>query len=123
MKMWKLPVITGDDVVASNFIFVDASTLQDVTVGATTAVFSGLGWVLTFTFDGTNAAEKLLNANKMGNYLTPLLLQYNGNSVNKVAGVGIFELWKGLSTPDISALTGIEKTGDLGNAIVSLALS
>tara|TARA_R110000822_G_C14886347_1_gene447185 strand:+ start:106 stop:477 length:372 start_codon:yes stop_codon:yes gene_type:complete len=123
MKMWKIPVITTDDVVADNFIFVDASTLQDVTVGATTTVFSGLGWVLTFTFDGTNAAEKLLNANLMANYLTPLLLDYNGNDVNRKEAVKIFELWKGLSTPDISALTGIEKTGDLGNAIVTLALS
>ena len=123
MKMWKLPVITSDDVVASNFIYVDISTLQDVTVGATTTVFAGTGWTLTFTFDGTDGAEKLANANLMADYLVPLMLEYNGNNVNRKESQKVYELWKGLDTPAISALTGIEKTGDLGNAIVSLALS
>ena len=123
MKMWKIPVITADDVVASNFIWVDVSTFQDATVGATTAVFTGLGWTLTFTLDGTDGAEKLVNTNLMAAHLVPLMLDYCGNDVNRKEAVKVYNLWDGLDTPAISALTGIEKTGDLGNAIVSCVLS
>jgi len=123
MKMWKLPKITSDDVVAGNFIYADVSTLQDCTITNTTAVFTGLGWVLTFTIDGTDAAESRANAQLMVDHLLPLMLQYNGSDANRKESQKVYELWKGLDTPGISALTGIEKTGDLGNAIVTLALS
>ena len=124
MKLFKIPKITSDDVVAGNFIWVDVSTLQDVTVpNDTSCVFSGLGWTLTFTLDGTNAAESRANAELMVANLAPLFLQYCGNDVNRKEAVKVYNLWDGLSTPEISALYGIEKTGDLGNAIVTLALS
>jgi len=124
MKMMKIPVIASDDVTASNFNYVDVSTLQDVTIGATTLVVTGLGWTLTATLDGTDGAETLVNVNLLADYLVPLLLEYNGNDVNRKESQKVYKLWHGLSTPEICALAGgIEKTGDLGNAFVSLALS
>ena len=123
MKMWKLPKITSDDVVTGNFLYVDVSTLQDATVTDTTAVFAGNGWTLTFTLDGTDAAESRANAQKMMDALLPLMLEYNGFGPHRKESQSVYELWKGLETPAIGALYGIDKTGDAGNAIVTLALS
>ena len=123
MKLFKIPKITADDVVAGNFIWVDVSTLQDVAVTDTTCVFGGTGWTLTFTTDGTNTAESRANAELLAANLAPLFLEYCGDGVHRKESQSIYNLWAGLTTPEISALYGIEKTGDLGNALVTLALS
>ena len=88
MKMFKIPLVTGDALVADNFIYIDASTLQDVTVNAATTVFGGNGWTLTFTFDGSTA-EKLANANAMAGYLVPKFLDYTGNDANRKEAVRV----------------------------------
>ena len=122
MKMWKIPVVASDAITADNFIYVDASTLQDATVGATTLVVTGLGWTLTFTFDGANAAAKLLNVNNAAAYLIPKFLEYNGNNVNRKESQKIFELFGGLDIAGILSVLGTTSPGT-NDGLVSIALS
>ena len=121
MKMFKIPLVTSDAIVADNFIYVDVTTLQDVTVNAATTVFGGLGWTLTFTFDGSTA-EKLANANAMAAYLVPLMLSYNGNDVNRKETSKTFDVWRGLTIAEILAVVGIASPGT-NDGFVSVALS
>tara|TARA_R110000822_G_C14891783_1_gene447829 strand:+ start:104 stop:469 length:366 start_codon:yes stop_codon:yes gene_type:complete len=121
MKMFKIPLVTADVLVADNFIYVDASTLADVTVNAATTVFGGTGWTLTFTFDG-NTAQKLANANAMAAYLVPKFLDYNGSDVNRKEAVKTFDLFAGLTIIEINALVGIASPGT-NDGFVSVALS
>ena len=121
MKMFKIPKVTGDALVADNFIYVDASTLADVTINAATTVFGGTGWTLTFTFDG-DTAEKLANANAMAAYLVPKFLDYNGPDVNRKEAVKTFDLFAGLTIIEINALVGIASPGT-NDGFGSVALS
>lgn len=122
MKLFKFPVITSDAIVADNYIWVDMSTLTEVTVGATTCVLAGSGWTVTCTTDGTNAAEKLLNANKLANYFVPIVLEYNGNAVHRSQSQSVYDVWSGLNYAGIESAVGLAFTGDTG-PLVSVALS
>ena len=64
MKLFEFPVV-ATDALTGGTAMVDITTLQDMVVTATTFAMSGNGWTITMTFDGTNAAEKLLNAQKI----------------------------------------------------------
>ena len=121
MKMFKIPLVTADALVADNFIYVDASTLQDVTVNASTTVFGGLGWTLTFTFDGSTA-EKLANANAMAAYLVPKFLDYTGGRPNIKNMGSSFDLWSGLTIAEILAVVGLASPGT-NDGFVSVVLS
>ena len=122
MKMWKIPVVASDAITADNFIYVDASTLQDATVNATTFVVTGLGWTLTFTFDGADPAAKLLNVNNAAAYLIPKFLEYNGNGVHRKESQKIFELFGGLDIAGILSVLGTTSPGT-NDGLVSIALS
>tara|TARA_B110000211_G_C13585855_1_gene338275 strand:- start:59 stop:451 length:393 start_codon:yes stop_codon:yes gene_type:complete len=69
MNLIKFPLITGDDFVINSEIVLDASKLIEVNaVGATCVATFGAGSansILTFTFDGANAAAILVNATAM----------------------------------------------------------
>jgi hypothetical protein len=121
MKMFKIPLVTADALVADNFIYIDASTLQDVTVNAATTVLGGNGWTLTFTFDG-DTAEKLANANAMAAYLVPKFLDYTGNDANRKEAVKTFDLWAGLTIAEILTTVGLASPGT-NDGFVSVALS
>jgi len=123
MKLFKFPVVTGDALVASNSIWADMSTLQDITVGTTTCVLSGTGWVITLTTDGDDTAESLLNANKLADYFVPILLEYNGNAVHRGQSQSVYDVWSGLDIPGIHAATGIVCTTTPNTALVSVVLS
>lgn len=122
MKMVKIPVVTSDAIVADNFIYVDISTLNDVTVGATTTVFAGTGWTVTFTFDGSDAAAKLLNANNAAAYLLPIFLEFCGDGVNRNQSQKVFNLFSGLDIAGILSAMTITSPGT-NDGLVSIALS
>tara|TARA_R100000951_G_C2605423_1_gene169484 strand:+ start:53 stop:418 length:366 start_codon:yes stop_codon:yes gene_type:complete len=121
MKLFKIPKVTGDVLVADNFIYVDVTTLADVTVNAATTVLGGTGWTLTFTFDGSTA-EKLANANAMAAYLVPKMLDFNGPDVNRKNQAKTFDLWSGLTIAQILAEVGLASPGT-NDGFVSVALS
>ena len=121
MKMWKIPLVTADDVVADNFIYVDITTLEDMTVNAATTVVGGNGWTLTFTFDGSTA-EKLANANAMAAYLTPLMLEHSGVGMHRIESQKVFKLWDGLTIAQILSAVGLASPGT-NDGFVSVVLS
>ena len=67
MNLVKLPLITSDAIVASNFVYFDAGDVTSVEVLATTFVVKTSARTITMTFDGANAAAKLLNVNNAAN--------------------------------------------------------
>ena len=123
MKLFKFPVVASDAITASNYIWVDVSTLTEITVGATTCVLAGSGWTITMTTDGTNGAESLLNANKLANYFAPILLEYNGGAVHRGESQKVYNVWNALTIAEIHTATGMVRTGAANTALVSLALS
>tara|TARA_R110002167_G_scaffold181960_1_gene382314 strand:- start:5 stop:376 length:372 start_codon:yes stop_codon:yes gene_type:complete len=123
MKLFKIPKITATDVVAGNFIWVDVSTLQDVAVTNTTCVFGGVGWTLTFTTDGADAAQSRANAELLAANLTPIFLEYCGDGVHRKESQSVYNLWAGLDAGGISTLYGITKTSAVTDGITTLALS
>jgi len=123
MKLFKFPVVTSDAIVASNYIWVDVSTLTEMTVGATTCVLAGSGWTITMNTDGTDAAEKLLNANKLANYFAPILLEYNGDGVHRSESQKVYNVWNALTIADIHAVTGMVRTSAANTALASIVLS
>ena len=66
MNLIKFKLVTSDEFVINSAIVLDASRLAEcVVTGATMVVTFDVGEtnsILTWTFDGTDAAEKLLNA-------------------------------------------------------------
>ena len=122
MKLFKIPGVASDALDGQN-MFVDISTLQDVDITDDDCILGGNGWTVTFTFDGTDAAEKLLNAQKMADYLVDKIIPYLGSSVDKKEFNTVFKLWDGLTIAEIHTETGIVRTGAANTALISVALS
>ena len=123
MKMWKIPKVASDAIVAGEFFYVDITTLQDMTLNADNLVVGGNGWTLTFTFDGTNAAEKLANTQAMAAYLAPKMLEHTPVGLHRIEQQKIFKLWDGFTIATIHTETGIVRTGDANTALISIGIS
>jgi|TARA_B100000073_G_C23317408_1_gene405311 hypothetical protein len=122
MKLFKIPGVASDALDGQN-MFVDVTTLQDVDITDDDCIIAGNGWTVTFTFDGTNAAEKLLNAQKMADYLVDKMLPYVGDKMNRKEFNSVYKLWDGMTIAEIHTETGIVRTGDANTALISVALS
>jgi hypothetical protein len=122
MKLFEFPVVTTDALTGGTAM-VDITTLQDMAVTATTFAVSGLGWTITMTFDGTNAAEKLLNAQKMQDYFQAIIIPYLGDRVNMKEFNTIYKVWDGLTIAQIHTETGIVESASANTALVTLALT
>tara|TARA_R110002012_G_C11296904_1_gene572776 strand:- start:33 stop:392 length:360 start_codon:yes stop_codon:yes gene_type:complete len=119
MKIWKIPAIASDAITPGHFIYIDVDTLQDATTLADTAVFTGLGWTLTFTFDGSTA-QKLANGALVADYMMTKILPYRtfpGSRGNKPEET--FKLWAGLDYAGIIAELGIPTSDGLVSVVLS----
>ena len=122
MKLFKFPTVASDALDGGSS-HVDITTLQDLTVTATTFVMSGLGWTLTFTTDGENAAESLLNAQKLQTYFLPLVTPYIGDKMNRKEFNTVKDIWAGLTIAQIHTETGMVNTTTANEALATIALT
>ena len=119
MKLLKIEKVTSDAIVANTPFFIDVEDVNDIAVGATTCVVSGPFGAVTFTVDGADADEKLLNATKIADHIAGLMQDMTGpHSTQK----GIVELFRGQSYANFETDTGIVNTGSTG-PLVTTALS
>jgi len=122
-----IQTVTSDVIVPNTSFAIDVSTTLHVVTAATTSVltFNAAGAALatvTFTVDGANTAEKLLNAQKITTYLNIKIAQLSGEMVNFKYGNGPFELIPSIA--EFHAVTGIVHTGGtLNTALVSTGLA
>ena len=124
MNLVKLPLITSDAIVASNFVYFDAGDITSVEVLATTLVFKTSARTVTMTFDGANAGAKLLNVNNAAAYLLPKLLPL-GSAHKKQSGK-IFNILTGLTIEEIHTeltLTGTNPGTADNDGFVSIVIS
>ena len=120
MKMMKIETV-GSDVITANTGFivnVDVDNLE-INIGAsgTTTTVVGPFGTITFTVDGADSAEKLVNCRKIGDYFALSVQQICSRASSKV-----FELIPSIA--DFHSATGIVHTGGTANtALVTCALS
>ena len=130
MKLMKFPIIAGSAIIspAKNF-YINLEDVYEVEGAVSDAdaciikfanAASTVEGAVTITFDGTDAAEKVVNANKFADYFAGLMAELvDGQAINKHAVHTLIT-----SLADIHTKTGITKTGGSGNdAIVEIALS
>tara|TARA_R100000541_G_scaffold1236_1_gene5700 strand:- start:250 stop:624 length:375 start_codon:yes stop_codon:yes gene_type:complete len=124
MKLLRVETVASDAVVANTPFIVDTSAVNEIKVtgdgsGATTAVMTGAYGLLTFTVDGANAAEKVLNASKIAEFLAAKVAEMNGpHSTQK----GIVDLFRGKLYANFETDSGIVNTGGTG-PLVTIGLS
>ena len=127
MRLMNIQKVTTDAIVPNTSFCIDVSTtLQVVTAAATSVLtFNAAGAALatvTFTVDGADTAEKLLNAQKITTYLNLKIAQLNGGMVNFKHGNAPFELIPSIA--EFHAATGIVHTGGTANtALITTALA
>ena len=120
MKLMKIETV-GSDLITANTGFivnVDVDNLEvNIGASATTTTVIGPFGTITFTVDGADAAEKLSNCAKIGDYFAKSVQQLCSKH-----GAGVFELIPSIA--DFHAATGIVHTGgDANTALVTCALS
>ena len=120
MKLIKFETVATDAIVANTgfIVNVDVDNLE-INIGATgtTTTMIGPFGTVTFTVDGTNAAEKLLNTEKIAVYLADKIALFSSGKAK-----GIFEFFRGGTIANFETDTGIVHTGST-NPLVSLALT
>ena len=119
----KIETVTSDAIVANTgtIVNVDVENLEiNIGASATTTTFVGPFGTMTFTVDGTDAAEKLSNCSKIGVYLADKIAELCGDKAHAKQKVFNFIT----SIAEFHDLTGIVHTGGTVNtALVSTALS
>ena len=126
MKIMKIPVIASSTLVDNKFFYLnveDVFEIEGAVSVADAAIIRFTGGVsdsvITFTFDGTNAAEKVLNAKKFADYMAEKIQELTGPSSTQKKP---FDLIPTLA--EIHTATGIKLTGGTGNdAIKTIALT
>ena len=119
MKLLKIEKVTSDAIVANTPMYIDVEDVNDIVVAATTCTVTGPFGNVAFTVDGTDAAEKLLNATKIADHIAGLMQDMTGpNSTQK----GVVELFRGKSYANFETDTGIVNTGSTG-PLVTTAIS
>ena len=121
MKFMKIEKVTSDAVVANTAFIVDVSKCVEIAVAATTCTMTianaGADSVVTFTVDGTDADEKLLNATKIADYLATTISDLVTNRTNPHKSSAVFDLIT--SYADFEAKTGIVNTGSTGPLVTT----
>ena len=128
--MMKFPVIAGSVFTSPNkkHFYINVEDIYEVDGAALDAdactikfanAASTVEGVITFVMDGTDADEKVANANKLADYIAEKMQEITGpSSVQKKP----FDLIPTLA--EIHTATGITKTGGSGNdAIISITLT
>jgi hypothetical protein len=126
MNLVKLPLVTADAIVASNFIYFDGNDVTSVEVLATTFVIKTTARTITMTFDGADAAAKLLNVNNAAAYLLPKLLPLGGTGVLRKQSQKIFDVLIGMTIEEIHTamtLTGTNPGTADDDGLVSIAIA
>jgi len=124
MKLMRIETVASDAVVANTPIIVDTATVNEVKTtgdgsGATTCVVTGTFGTVTFTVDGANAAEKVLNANKIADFVAAKIAEINGpNSAQR----GVIDLFRGKLYANFETDANIANTGGTG-PLVTVALA
>ena len=103
--------VTTDAIVPNTAFYLNAATVSKVVTAATTCVVtfnmdSDTAGTITFTLDGANTAEKLLNAQKVSDYMAGLIQDLNGPASNQK---GVYELFTTVAL--FETYTGIVHTG------------
>ena len=124
MKLMKINLVATDTITANTAFTIDASTVVKIVSAATTCVVTfnadadTVGTV-TFTVDGADTAEKLLNAQRIADYFGDVLCQLHGPGNGQR---GVFDLIPSIA--DFHSATGIVHTGGTANtALVTTALA
>jgi len=123
MKLMNIQKVTTDAIVPNTSFCIDVSTTLKVVTAATTSVltFNAAGAALatvTFTVDGADTAEKLLNAQKITTYLNKVIAQIMGPNGNQK---GVYELIPSIA--EFHTATGIVHTGGTANtALITTAI-
>ena len=116
MKMMKIEKVTSDAVVANTAFTINVESISQIVVAATTCTVTfnkesdTLGTV-TFTVDGADAAEKLLNATKIADHIAKVMAgpgYWKGGVHNLITDYAAFE-----------SLTGIVNTGGTGPLVTT----
>ena len=122
MKLVKIEKVTSDAVVANTAFHVDVSKCVEIAVAATTCTMTianaAADPIVTFTVDGTDAAEKLLNATKIADYLATTISDLVTNKTNPNKSSSVFNLIT--SYADFEAKTGILFTGSTGPLVTTV---
>ena len=124
MKLMNIQKVTTDAIVPNTSFCIDVSTTLKVVTAADTSVltFNAAGAALatvTFTVDGADTAEKLLNAQKITTYLNTVIAQIMGPNSNQK---GVYELIPTIA--DFHTATGIVHTGGTANtALITTAVA
>jgi len=120
MKLMRIETVASDAVTANTPIIIDAESINEITVASgTTATIVGTFGTITFTTDGTDNPEKLLNAAKIVEFVAAKVQEICGpHSTQK----GITDLFRGKLYANFEADSGITFTGDTG-PLVTVALS
>ena len=123
MHLIKINKVDSSADVANTASYLDATQITAMVVGATTLTVdytSAAGAVkdLTFTVTGADVAEKLLNAQRLGDYFALIATQVvnsNGMHLNKVFDLG--------NQAKITQDAGLTFTGASTEPLVSVALT
>ena len=124
MNLMRFKKVTSDEFVINTEIVLDASRLAESYVTGDTCVqtfdIGESNSILTWTVDGADAAEKLLNATKIQ------------NEVLKIVGIaadhnqkGVLDFFPGTETIDQwgARLGVVHTSGSAGTGLITLALS
>ena len=124
MILIRFTLVTSDEFVANSAIILDASKIVEcVCTGATCVTTFEAGSansILTATFDGTDSAEKLLNATKFQNELMKIATLAANHNQKDV--LDFFP--SGETIDEFGVRLGIVHTGGTaGTGLVSIALT
>tara|TARA_R100001129_G_C5120640_1_gene189958 strand:+ start:130 stop:489 length:360 start_codon:yes stop_codon:yes gene_type:complete len=118
----KVQLAASDALLANQYSYIDMESIVDISPISATLVISTTSGALTFTFDGDDAAEKLLNASKMANYIAPRIIEYVGGKPKK--DTTIFNLLGDQTIAELHTATGIVHTsGSANTALISIVAS
>jgi len=122
MKLMKINLVATDTITANTAFTIDTSTVVKIVSAATTCVVTfntdadTVGTV-TFTVDGADTAEKLLNAQRIADYFGDVVMQLEQGLQR-----GVFDLIPSIA--NFHSATGIVHTGGTANtALVTTALA
>ena len=124
MHLMKINKVTTDEIVANSPFYINTSSISKIHTTATECVVtfnldSDTAGTVTFTVDGADSAEKLLNVTKIGDYFGDVMCQLHGPSNGQR---GVFDLIPSIA--DFHAATGIVHTGGTANtALITTAIA
>ena len=120
MKLMRIETVASDAVTANTPIIIDVEGINEITpTAANTCKVTGTFGVVTFTTDGEDDTERLLNCNKICDFIAAKVQEICGpNSAQR----GVVDLFRGKSYANFEADTGIANTGSTG-PLVTVALS